>query len=172
MPKFTSIEAKESFSEKMEALANWHREVLADLIEKVIPTEQEDGLPWRRVARLAFEYYKEHKDEIRAGDSMFLTHKDSFISVRGILHCKSDLRDITARHKNPICTAANETGQIIGIYCTRKKAGIEESAAFHRQVINGNAERYNTRASLLNAIRYVQLPILTLAQLQAPEATD
>ena len=169
MPKFTSIEAREAFRQAVSERAQWRREVVADLVAEVIPTEQSEGLPWRTVAAKAVRYYKDNERKVRASDSTFDEASDSFIKPSFILNNKSDIHEIFAERRMAICPARSETGQIVGVFASRRKADINEASKFHQKIIEGGAERYNTRAGWLNRVRYIQLPIMALNLLPAQQ---
>ena len=157
MPKFTNDEARRTHNEKIAAICEWRRDVLADLLQETLPKAQKDYTTWAKAIIEALEYYEKHKKEIQKGDSMFGGHKDSFINVKTFYNWKADVRDKLAERGLHIANATDR-GRIVGIYLTRHRAAIGEYFSWARKIVENTADRHNYRSDLANEKLQMQLP--------------
>jgi hypothetical protein len=172
MPKFKSKEAKEAFCQKMAEVKQWRIDVLSDLVLDVIPTKQEEGIPWRTLARHAYLHYKEDPDAITQGDPMFDNHKDTFIQADKIYGRRSAIRrNIGRRGSRVICDARNSQGRIVGVYLTRSKKAIQQTYRHRHAIIQGSVEHVNLEADIIDQKSGAQIGML-LVQLLLPSEIE
>ena len=172
MPKFKTDEAKEEYHRKMEALSQWRIDVQTDIVLDVIPTKEQDGIPWKAICRKAVQHYKEHKEDIQAGDSMFETHKDTFVDAAKMYERRGAIRrNAMQRGRGAICNAQDGNGRIIGVCLSRRKKLIERTYQHRHAVIQGSTECVNIEAEIINKKTGAQIGTLTV-QLLLPSTAQ
>lgn len=172
MPKFKTDEAKEEYHRKMQALKDWRIDVLTDLVFDVIPRKEKEGIPWRTVCRRAEEHYKQDTESISAGDPMFETHKDTFISAAKIYGRRGQIRrNAAGRGRGAICNAYDGNGHCIGVCLSGRKKLIEQTYQHRHAVIQGSTERVNIEADIINRKTGAQIGMLTV-QLLLPSIVE
>lgn len=151
MPKFKSEEAKQAYHEKMAELSQWRVDVQTDIVLDVMPTKEQDGIPWRILCHKAVQHYKEQKETVQAGDPMFETHKDTFIDAAKMYARRGKIRrNAIQRGRGAICNARDGNGRIVGVCLSRRKKLIERTYQHRHAVIERSAELVNIEATIIN----------------------